>query len=550
MGTLQVFNNFVDAANKLLDFIFLWGGLFLILQYPIRYFAKGMDKYDKQQPNNPDNKKRQELLRDLLSQSVILLLAALAFGLVWIAPELLNFKWPGTFTWIPATWFRWAVICLVVTLFIYIYGHEHGELRWLVSCVSHTAIIFFGLALDGWMGVLFISLPVLVAYYFTLHSLAMVNMPTASPDDPKEKWKRFIVFASYAWGIQFPMVVVDDHAWKKPETRIPGDFTWDYPVPGLIWTKSHHVVAVTGGTRFKRVEGPGLVFTGQLERAEQIFDLRLQLRTNEIDVVTKDGISLRVRVFMAFRLDPEDWSEEVYKQLRSANPLLRGARFPSYKEGSFPYSPQRVRAALGVTSTRLGAQDATLYWDQWALNIVEDQARKVIAQKELDELWRLPEGQDERFKNAMDVIANELKSGAAPILRTSGILLVASRVVNFNFPSEKVEGPVDEISRQQIAIWSSEREGKRSNIKATAEAEAERLKQQARAYAASLMLKALEEGLKTTREIGLNPHVTAMLFSALQEYIDKQDEAISTEEAHFIDETQEPFSLHKDKEKK
>jgi hypothetical protein len=64
------------------------------------------------------------------------------------------------------------------------------------------------------------------------------------------------------------------------------------------------------------------------------------------------------------------------------------------------------------------------------------------------------------------------------------------------------------------------------------------------------MLKAIEDGLQATQQIGLDlpPHITAMLFSALQDYIDKlPDESPSSEEQQYLKETHVPFFPHKEK---
>ena len=58
-----------------------------------------------------------------------------------------------------------------------------------------------------------------------------------------------------------------------------------------------------------------MIFTEKPEQPFQILDLRLQLRTNEIEAVTKDGINFIVRVFTAFRLDPEVWDKDTYTQM-------------------------------------------------------------------------------------------------------------------------------------------------------------------------------------------------------------------------------------------
>jgi hypothetical protein len=274
-----------------------------------------------------------------------------------------------------------------------------------------------------------------------------------------------------------------------------------------------------------------VVFTGLLERPSQVFDLRLQVRTNEIEVVSKDGVSFKARVLTAFRLDPETWDKETYEKLRRMNPVLRGADKPSYTLGSFPFSRQRIQATLGVTSTKATTGDALIYWDQWAINVVEDQARKAISQKDLDELWR--PANDTKFANALDIIAKEIKENSEFTLRAAGILLFAARVVNFHFNDRSKEIPPDTISLQQLTTWSSEWERKRENILSEAQADAERAQQEARAYAESILLNSIADGLQKAK--AMNPdlprYVIAMRFlSSLQDYIHKQPAEKDTEE--------------------
>jgi len=325
-------------------------------------------------------------------------------------------------------------------------GHEFGKKRWFFSALGHIAVITLGWIFNRWMGILFVSIPLIVAYYCILRDLALIVMPTSNPEDRVEQKKRINAFISYSWGIQSPMTVVDGHAWMWYAPRIFGDVTWDFsdfpfPIiknlerPGLIWTRSHQVAAISGGTKFKRVDGPGVVFTGKVERLEQVFDLRMQLRTNEIDVVSKDGIHFIARFFTVFRIDNENWKKEIYESLRPMNALLRGADKLSHTKGSFPYSNLRVQAVLGMTSTNATTGDPIIYWDQWVMTVVEDQTRKVISQKNLDELWR--PANDKKFANALDIIAEEIKKNSELILRAAGILLVVARVVNFRFLGEK-----------------------------------------------------------------------------------------------------------------
>lgn len=258
-------------------------------------------------------------------------------------------------------------------------------------------------------------------------------------------------------------------------------------------------------------------------------------------------------------MDPETWSKETYDKLRPTNTLLRGADKPSYTKGSFPYSSLRVQAALGVTSTKAIAGNPIIYWDQWAINVVEDQTRKVISQKNLDEMWRPAE--DKKFASAMDIIAKEIKENTETTLRAAGILLVVARVVGFQFPlppEPTSDSPqIDGISKQQIETWGSEWDRKRAEILDEAKAESEHAQEEARAHAESLFLNSIAEGLQKTKEMNpdLPRYVIAMRFlSTLKNYLHNQpaENAQSIEESHrfLMDrQNQSPSHSSKDKEK-
>jgi hypothetical protein len=548
--------NILDEINLLFDRALLFGGLLAILGYPLYFFARGIGKLKKPQKGG----RKQNDIVDLMQQTVILLAVTIFVGGIWALPEIIS--WFEFKVKLPATSTRLGEVALALFLLARHFGHEYGERRWFYSALGHIAVVGVGFFAGNWLGVFFISVPILTAYYITLYNLALVVLPASDPEDRVERRMRFNILTSYAWGIQSPLIVAASHAWKEPETRVPGDFTWDFsdfpmPIieklkwrPGLIWTPAHQVVAITVGTKFKRVDGPGVVFTSAMERPDQVFDLRLQIRSNEIAVISKDGINFKVRVFMAFRLDPDTWSKELYDQLRPLNSILRGADIPSHTKGSFHYSPQRVQAALGVTGTKAAANNAMIYWDQWALNVVEDQARKIISQKNLDEMWRPSE--DAKLANALDAIAKELKEVAEPTLRAAGILLAASRVVNFNFLNG--DEKADEILKQQLTTWGSEWERERTQILSEAGAKAEHAQQEARAYAASILLNSIADGLQKTELIDskLPRYVIAMHFlSSLQDYVHKQpDEKLAAElQNHFINWQQQffPDTDHKEK---
>jgi hypothetical protein len=535
MNVIVFINNMFSLANTTLDYMFLWGGFVaFIIAYPGYFFTSNLKKYTIAHRSS-----------ELLTQTIISFLIGVGISIAWALPEIvwLGISWFRKISiinemanWHLLAWIfsssRWAILLIAFSAIAYLLGHEYGENRWKTSAIVHVVVIIIGWVCCFWMGIFFISIPIFAAYYGALYSFSNIIIPASNPDSRTEKKNRFFVLVSYAWGIQSPITVIDGNAWKKHEPRISGDITWefsDFPLPfinklkrpGVVWTSAHQVAAISGGTKFKRIDGPGMAYLGKLERSDQIFDLRLQLRTKEIEVVSKDGIRFVVRYFTAFRIDRENWSRDLYDKIRPTNPLLRGADKVSYSQGSFPFSHARVQAALGTTSTKVGEGTQLILWDQWVMNVIEDQTRKIISQKNLDEMWR--PANDFQFANAMDVIANELKANSEFILRASGILLVASRVVNFKIPFTEEKG--DDISKQHIESWGSTWEKKRSDILADAKAISERAQQEARAEAESHLLTSIADGLNQTQKINpeLPRHVIAMRFlSSLQDYVHKE----------------------------
>jgi len=536
MVVLEAANWFFNVANKALDIVLPVILFFVLLVYPVFYLIRGIRKANKE--TQPE--KKQSKLKDVLSGTVILFFTSIAsFGIFWGFPEFIYLR--TGLLW-PVLALRWIIFSITFIVIAYIFCHDYGENRWKFSVFGHIAVLLLGWLIQEWIGILLISLPLFVVYYCSLYNLAMIILPTSDPESQAEKRKRFLILVSYTWGIQRPIIAVEEHAWKKPDVRIPGDITHDLPIPGLVWTRSYQVVGITSGMKFKSVDGPGLAFTTKLERPLQIMDLRLQIRSNEIDVISKDGIAFKAVIFTAFRLDPEPWDQETYETLRRLNPALRGADTITHTLGSFPFSHLRIQAAIGITSSK-STGDVPIYWDQWVLSVIEREARQVISQKNLDELWRPLE--DKKGANALDDIAARIKDKAYLPLRSTGILVLVARVVNFRFPSEK--GQTDGISEQQIATWGSEWERKRTNILAEAQAESERSQQEARAYAESLLLNAIAEGLQKTEEIDPNlPHyVIAMRFlSALQDLVHQQTtgEESNSENANRLAELQNRLS--------
>jgi len=205
----------------------------------------------------------------------------------------------------------------------------------------------------------------------------------------------------------------------------------------------------------------------------------------------------------------------------------------------------RVKSVLSYRSKKTTVEgEVTERWDDHVLGVAEQAAREVLAERSIEDLWKARENEN---SGAAEEIARELKGLIDGTLRTHGIELINAKAIKFSFKNGNPKEE-DKISEQQLATWSVEWERQRSMTLASGQAEAERLQQEARAYAHSILLTAIAEGLQQARAIhpNLPRYVIAMRFvGALEEMLEQQPETdeiekqkaranIRNAKAHFL----------------
>lgn len=339
---------------------------------------------------------------------------------------------------------------LFLAIFIYILGGRRG----LYSLLGHLVVIWLiPVILDDLLSVFFISTPLLAIYYFVMYRIAEILIPFANPDDKEETKKHFWVLFWYSWGLQYPIWVVADHTGQKVEERIPGKFTRKYGVgvPGIILARSHHAVGITGGFQFSRVAGPGIVFTNRFERPNKIIDLRTQIRSSEVEAISKDGVLFKAILVIIFSVDKENWTQELYVNLTMENPMLKGGKNTDHTAGSYPFSSRRVRTVILLSSASDSSSTET-DWDFWVMGQVESIAQRVLAQRKLNDLW-IPRNPNDGSSAITEISEEIFNKAQFPLLR-QGVRLYAARIVNFEFvKSEKSKD--DNITEQQLETWST-----------------------------------------------------------------------------------------------
>lgn len=431
---------------------------------------------------------------------------------------------------------RMLVVGLPYILYvIYSATYKTSRFRGVITYLGHVSVFAIGWFLGKWAGLFLISFPILIFYYYMLFHLAMVVVPVSDPENWEERWQRFWIFIWYQWGFQYPLLNVSESTGRSAETGIAGNPSGPFG-PGLIWAHSHQVVGLTRGITFSGARQSGTVFTQAFERPFDVVDLRTQLRTSWIEVVSSDGIPYKALLFTAFAVDRENWCPSLYHKLLRENPLLQDGKEPDYIKGRYPFSKARLRAlfsTIGVKPSSDSKEQKTVNWDDGVLYQIERSACEILSQKTLDELWKPQTDRD--GASAMDDIANAIKDRCSFQVRLRGVNVYSCRIVDFEFQKTEVEEEVsDTVKREQIKTWRADWQREAEQTRAEGNAEAHLLKQEARAYAYTNLLTAVAEGLQEARHLDpkLPQYVIAVKFiGALEKLIEEQPETQDITEA-------------------
>ena len=85
---------------------------------------------------------------------------------------------------------------------------KYSGFRGLLTSLGVLTVFLFGWYWQSlrWLGILFVSLPILIIFLFTLDRLAQVILPAADPDNlAGEQWPKTRAFIAYMTGIQYPV---------------------------------------------------------------------------------------------------------------------------------------------------------------------------------------------------------------------------------------------------------------------------------------------------------------------------------------------------------
>ena len=363
-------------------------------------------------------------------------------------------------------WTGLVVAILLDTLLAYLVGKSFGKERgsvfvpalWLGYCASCAIGYWAG----GTLGFLTITLPSFVIFWGGLLFIAPHLLPLRDHSPWTKAYRSLVTFSL---GTNFPFHVLEDRELKE---RVPGNSVGRvFAGPGIILTDPAHVPVIWEGPKFKDVGQPGLTFTDRFETIYQTVDLRPQLRSFDVDAITKDGIRVKVLTFVPFRLS---WDGQ--------QPKL---------PGSFPSDKKRILKTMWAQPVESGQKRA---WDEIVVITATRTMRQIIGQYRFDELCEcFDPGKDPRVE-----IREELKKRLKKELQAYDIELIGGGISNLE-PEQR------SVIDQRVKAWQAEWERKIQAVAGEGRANAIWEVERAHAQAQAALIAAIHSVVKDRPEI-------------------------------------------------
>lgn len=377
-----------------------------------------------------------------------------------------------------------ALTVPAILLFLLIWGAVAGPIRWYGNLLTGASLSFVVLLAIG-----------AAFFFFTL----WLAGPHVLPIDPRSRHERSAarrVLRRFALGVPTLMAVVQE-AQVRPGPN--GENRDHVSGAGVIDIDSTSLVVLATPGEISRIEGQRVIFTDETEWIKSTIDLRIQLRTDVFEFITRDGILIKARVTVRFQID-----QAHFVKVPTVDPALRWPR-------PIVWTPRTVKRALSLES--ISPQGQSTRWDAIPLGVAAGNLRAIIAEYTFDELSEPLEPR----KDPRAEIRSRLQTIVRQRLAPHGINVLTVAVGVFfpkDFSEEKTfpdktakpdaTSRLDPITQQRVRAWRAEWESRRIQLQAEADAEANRRRDLARTQAQMELImrvtQALEQGAPITAE--------------------------------------------------
>lgn len=249
-------------------------------------------------------------------------------------------------------------------------------------------------------------------------------------------------------------------------------------------TKNHEVLALTRGTGFSRAAGPGFVRLSPGESPARTIDLRSQLRSQDVETNTRDGIPVKTTVTVIFRVRRShvEGEELAYPYDREAIFNVSYARSTDGQDGLYPWTEQLAPRAAAILSEELG-------------------------QQRLNDLY-----QEDASVAPLDLIQQKIKRQLDREAERFGLEVLVLSIGHLQLP--------DKVKEQRIKTWQADWIRQINVQNAEGDAEAERRLKNARARAQIEIIQNITQNIDAMRRVGNNnlTHIVMLrMIEALEE---------------------------------
>jgi regulator of protease activity HflC (stomatin/prohibitin superfamily) len=275
--------------------------------------------------------------------------------------------------------------------------------------------------------------------------------------------------------------------------------------PAWLIVGESNAVLLERGAGFSRVVGPGGYRLRPHERVRGVVDLRAHYRKGTSNVLTKDGIPVKMEVDLTFRVTEKDLpgDSQAVPPPPPLGPLNRlrlrlGLRVRrDLLETSRPHRFSRETVRRLVYETPIFSPDQLPDWTNAFFNVRSGDITDQIANRRLDEI-SAPE--DAQVHPRAEIARKGLED-ARQVASALGIEIL-DMTLGVIEPQDKFQ----HITAQMISNWKIEWERRAKILEAKAEAKRTQLLEEARAEAQANMIQALTEGYRIA--VGDDPQVS------------------------------------------
>ena len=374
-------------------------------------------------------------------------------------------------------------IHLGVYLFAYSYcGRGRAWLRFYILIAALVLLTVVGYQWNQLSGA--ISLPLLALAFF-LASIGLASQslfPVATWDD---RFKATRLLFAYIFDSHRDSYLID----QKVERRVAGHSSSRLGT-GVILVGVAKAAVMQTAVRFSRIVGSGVHFIHRSEQVKSAVDLHHQFRSTLVQASTKDAVPIRATVFCVFRIAP--------------------GIAPTPKGNEFGFSEERIRQVL-FNQEGVDERNQEYTWDDYVVQVVVARFREIMGRFRLDQLFA-PDDPDQVPRL---MLTSTLNTAVRNDLDKRGIELVLAGFGTLSFDQSVRE----QILEQRIDSWKAQWDARVAGRLAAGEAEAQRLRQEARAAAQWELVQGMINGLEAARGLAdINPAdlVTWQLLNAVE----------------------------------